>query len=112
MKENVVAVCGGRDYSDAKMVSKMLKKAHPTLIVHGAATGADTLAGKFAQRNGIPVISVPAKWNLHGRSAGPRRNQKIIDRYRPHKLIAFPGGVGTADMVRRAKAAGILVVEV
>jgi predicted Rossmann-fold nucleotide-binding protein len=30
---------------------------------------------------------------------------------RPDAVIAFPGGKGTADMVRKARAAGLPVVE-
>jgi hypothetical protein len=32
--------------------------------------------------------------------------------YGPDLVVAFPGGRGTADMVRRAKAAGCEVLEV
>jgi len=30
---------------------------------------------------------------------------------RPDIVLAFPGGTGTADMMRRARAAGVRVVE-
>jgi len=55
---------------------------------------------------------VRAKWSKHGRAAGPIRNQEMIDECKPDLVVAFPGGRGTADMVRRAKAAGIRVIEV
>lgn len=51
----------------------------------------------------------PAQWSLHGRSAGPRRNQRMLDEGRPDLVLAFPGARGTADLVRRAQAAGVLV---
>jgi hypothetical protein len=31
--------------------------------------------------------------------------------WRPDLLVAFAGGKGTADMVRRARAAGVEVIE-
>jgi hypothetical protein len=31
---------------------------------------------------------------------------------RPDVVIAFPGGAGTADMVRKARVAGVRVMEV
>lgn len=46
----------------------------------------------------------------HGRAAGPIRNQQMLDEGKPHLVVAFPGGTGTADMVRRAQAAGVLVL--
>jgi hypothetical protein len=36
----------------------------------------------------------------------------MIDEGKPELVIAFPGGSGTADMVRRARAANIPVIEV
>jgi len=53
-----------------------------------------------------------ANWRTHGKAAGPIRNQQMLDEGRPHLVVAFPGGTGTADMVRRAKAAGVPVMEV
>jgi Lhr-like helicase len=36
----------------------------------------------------------------------------MIDEGKPDLVIAFPGGRGTADMVGRARKAGIRVVEI
>jgi hypothetical protein len=51
-----------------------------------------------------------AEWSTHGRSAGPRRNALMLDRERPVLVVAFPGGTGTRDMVRRARAAQVPVL--
>ena len=40
------------------------------------------------------------------------RNEYILMDYKPRRLIAFPGGRGTADMVKRANHAEIEVIEV
>ncbi len=53
-----------------------------------------------------------ADWHEHGRAAGPIRNARMIAEGRPDLVIAFPGGRGTADMVSRARKAGIEVREV
>jgi hypothetical protein len=50
-----------------------------------------------------------ADWNTHGRAAGPIRNQRMLDEVKPELVVAFPGGRGTADMVRRAREAGVNV---
>jgi len=49
-----------------------------------------------------------ADWETHGRAAGPIRNEKMLT-WKPDLVVAFPGGVGTADLVRRAEAAGVPV---
>ena len=36
----------------------------------------------------------------------------MLDEGKPDLVIAFPGGKGTADMARRAREAGIEVIEV
>lgn len=114
-----VLVCGGRDYGnryEQEASNREEKyKMHVILseykhiygdiftIIHGAARGADTLAGKWAKANGIPVIEFPADWNKHGKRAGPIRNQQMLDEGKPDVVIAFRGGQGTADMVKRSK---------
>ena len=114
-----VLVCGGRDYQDANTVGLALASLHTnelrgpiTLLIHGGARGADSLAGRWAFDNEVPVSVFFADWNRHGKVAGPIRNQRMIDEMKPELVIAFPGGRGTADMARRAKQAGIDVMEI
>ena len=110
-----VLVCGGRDYSDYALFCwhmHEIGKGGIKSVIHGAAPGADTLAGAWAKEHGVPVKAYPAAWNIHGRGAGPIRNQHMLDDGKPDLVIAFPGGRGTADMVRRANKAGIPVKEI
>lgn len=87
-----------------------------SVLIHGACrTGADRHANAWAQRKMKPIEAYPAVWRVDGKidkSAGPRRNQRMIDVGRPQLVVAFSGGRGTADMVSRAKKAGIEVIEV
>jgi hypothetical protein len=80
-------------------------------VVHGAARGADTLAKFWAQSNERPETPVEAKWRVYGNAAGPIRNNEMLT-MSPDMVVAFPGGPGTADMVRKALAAGITVLHV
>jgi hypothetical protein len=105
-----VLVCGGRDYSDWDVFCNVLDYHQPDEIISGMARGADMLAATYARRFKIPLLEFPADWNKHGRAAGPIRNQQMLDEGRPDMVIAFPGGRGTADMVSRAKKAGVRVV--
>ena len=114
-----VLVCGGRDYDKAQVwnalehiVQSEICPWPPTCLIHGAARGADEGAAEWAKSEGIKSIAYPANWRKHGKAAGPMRNQKMIDEAKPDAVVAFPGGRGTADMVRRAYSAGIPVVEI
>jgi len=108
-----VAVCGGRDFSDTDLLVAILDRLvlKGDVIVHGDAKGADSMADFYARSRGRDVIRVPARWDSYGKGAGPRRNA-VIAALPLRLLIAFPGGVGTADMVKRARARGIPVEEV
>lgn len=110
----VVLVTGGRDYADRERVAAELSALAPGLVLHGAAKGADTLAESWARENGVHFASVPALWYSHLRGAGPKRNAVLVEMCRRlgGTVLAFPGGNGTADCVRRAKAAGLTVREV
>lgn len=107
-------VCGGRSYLDAAWLSQTLDKMHAEMpiseLAHGGAEGADALAGKWAEAKGIPVRVYEADWKREGKSAGPRRNARMLKDFKPDLVIAFAGGAGTADMVKRAIQAGVRTV--
>lgn len=109
-----ILVCGGRGYADHARVHEVLylHAAGASAILQGGAPGADRLARDWAEANGILSWTIPAEWRKHGKAAGPIRNQRMLDAGEPALVIAFPGGRGTADMVRRARAAGVPVLEV
>jgi hypothetical protein len=109
----IVLVTGGRDYRDAKTVSEVLtrvhKEHHIQLLVHGCATGLDTLAALWASARGIQPAGCPALWDFYGKMAGSVRNGAMM-RLKPELVVAFPGGNGTANMVGQAEQAGIRVI--
>jgi hypothetical protein len=107
-------VCGGRDFKDHNLLVTALAPYRTTasVLIEGDAPGLDTLAGFWAEANGIIVLRFPAQWKKYGNAAGPIRNQQMIDEGKPDRVVAFPGGKGTMDMVRKARAARIEVIEV
>jgi hypothetical protein len=109
-------VCGGRDYADRGHVfatlDRVTAKRPIGLVIHGAARGADTLAGAWATERKVEAWAFPANWQKHGKAAGHLRNQAMLTHGKPNGVVAFPGGSGTADMVARANSAGITVMEV
>lgn len=115
-KDLAVLVCGGRYYQNTKQLYRIMDAIQALygfkILIHGGATGADELAGKWAQERDLKKIVVKAKWEKYGKSAGPLRNQAMLDMFAPDLIIAFEGGAGTADMVRRAKLAGVPVKEI
>jgi hypothetical protein len=109
-----VLVCGGRDFHDEEQMQNVLEAylVQGDTVIHGAARGADALAGDVAGRIlGYTVEVYPADWAKYGKSAGPIRNQQMLDTG-PELVIAMPGGRGTADMIGRAQRAGVKVIEV
>jgi len=107
-------VCGGRYFADEVFLRAQMNAAigqrRNVVVIHGDAPGADRLADKIAREAGVPIVRFRAGWSL-GRRAGPIRNQRMIDEGRPDLVLAMPGGDGTADMVRRALAAGIPTIQ-
>ena len=110
-----VLVCGGRDYADSMRVERELdalaKWTAKISIIEGGASGADAFAHRWAQKRNAPIQTFRADWEAHGKAAGPIRNAKMLAAG-PDLVLAFPGGKGTADMVRRARLAGVKVCEV
>ena len=105
-----VLVCGGRSYQGD--VSHALDRLDIGLIIHGAAWGADMAAESWAKRRSVAYVGVPAEWGKYGKAAGPMRNTRMLKDWGPDLVVAFPGDIGTADMVKKAKVAGIKIIEV
>lgn len=109
-----IIVCGGRDFADSAHVWNMLSEIDDmegiASVAHGGAPGADSEAGKWASHSRKPVQVYSARWKQEGKAAGPLRNQRMLDQFKPDAVVAFPGGRGTADMVRRAQAAGVRII--
>ena len=97
---------------------ELRKLPSDTLIIHGAARGADTLGKFVAEKIGLKVINdgkgFPADWNRYGKGAGPVRNQQMIDEGKPDLVLAFHENInesrGTKDMVARARGIGLKVI--
>lgn len=115
-----ILACGGRDYRNPQHLSQVLSdvvaeyvmQGEPAKLIHGGARGADTMAGQWAASNNIEVQVFPANWDRDGRAAGPIRNSQMLAEGKPDVVVAFPGGKGTADMIAKARRAGVPVREI
>ena len=116
-----VLVCGGRNWSRRQATFEALDILHAekgfSRVIHGAARGADSLAGAWAKSRGVPVTEYPANWyppETRGkldRGAGFKRNFQMLHEGMPSLVIAFPGGAGTRHMIAAAKHAEVTVVD-
>jgi hypothetical protein len=106
-----ILVCGGRDYNDQKKFNAVMKEYDRviTTLISGRAKGADSLAEDWAARHMVNAEIYPADWRRYGRSAGYQRNLRMRDEGKPDLVIAFPGGRGTAMMIKLAEEKGIKV---
>lgn len=94
-------------------MAEVLNEIDITEIIHGAARGADTMAGDYGYASKIPVRTFPADWDQYGKRAGPIRNHQMLAE-KPDLVVGFigPNSRGTKHMLDIAKKAGIKVHEV
>ncbi|MEW2266900.1 SLOG family protein [Streptomyces sp. NPDC047868] len=132
----LIGFTGSRSFPDPNLIDDGLMDVwHDALedgydgieLIHGDADGADSIADAWAMRHGVPRRRRPADWdgpcaancpqghrriNRRGSEycplAGHRRNQQMVDEG-PVLVVAahHANSSGTADCMRRAKAAGI-----
>jgi len=117
-------VCGSRTWTDRPRLREVLDQVvtehsdgQVVTVIEGDARGADRLAGQLARERGWRLERYPADWSGEGRAAGFRRNARMLREGHPDLVVAFTVGPlaasrGTADMVRRARAAGVPVQHV
>lgn len=130
-----VIIAGGRNFKHGEKhyewIEKILSKKLDIEFVDGNATGADEINKIMADRLLAGRKDFPADWDdietdkpcvVRYRSdgtpynvlAGYNRNQEMAEyasavEGEKGALILFPGGKGSADMLKRAKKHGLLI---
>jgi hypothetical protein len=125
-------VCGGRWWNDQSRVDAVLDRLHSqyrfTVLIQGGQVtrrrhytycqltkiefiGADYQAKVWAEKRDVPVIEEKADWASSPRGAGFIRNSKMLRDHKPDLGVAFTGQIGTADMIRKMRKAGVPVLE-
>ena len=106
-------IAGGRDYNltpeDYALLDKLLIELPITEVVSGCARGADACGETWAVTRKIPVKPFPADWDKHSRAAGPVRNSEMAEY--AEACVLFPGGRGTGDMLKKATAKGLKIID-
>lgn len=115
MDKFTILVTGDRHWTNRTLVQSVLAEyPAPARLIHGACSGADTIAAEIGKELGFDVVGYPADWRRWGDAAGPMRNGEMLQLERPDLVIAFHNNLwgksrGTRDMVEKAKDAGVAV---
>lgn len=97
-------------YTDAVRVKR---PSEEITVVYGAAPGVDWIAHEWAVEHGHTAEPHAAQWGKYGKTAGPLRNQEMVNTGATLAL-AFPaagsqGKGGTWDLIHRAADAGMSI---
>jgi hypothetical protein len=109
-----VLITGSRTWGNVHAIRRELEKlSSGSIIIHGGARGADTIADSIARELDLEVLVFRAEWARFYRAAGVIRNEAMLKEGKPDLVLAFHEEIatskGTHDMVRRATAAGVPV---
>lgn len=107
-------IAGGRDYDltdvDLWYLDTFRERIDGLEIVTGGCpTGADFWAEVWARTWGIPVKTFKAHWDVHGRAAGPIRNEAMAAY--GDAVMLFPGGRGTESMKKEAVKKSLFIFD-
>lgn len=100
-----------RDLAERVLDSLMRIHGDNLIVVHGdCPTGVDRAFREACENRKVTHEPHPADWAKHGKSAGPRRNQQMVDAGAT-KCLAFSQEIGrsrgTKDCAQRAAEAVI-----
>lgn len=93
-----VMVTGSRGWKNElaiEFVLATIDMSGPFMLVHGGASGADSIAGRWAEKNRVLQRHHIANWNLYGKSAGLIRNEEMLKSLNPANgdiVLAFWDG--------------------
>lgn len=101
-----IGVVGSRNFDDYHYLVQVLNRYNFLNIVSGGAEGADQLAESYAIDHNINFQEFLPDWDKYGKSAGPRRNQQIVEA--SDELIVFwdgksKGAKSTINLARQMK---------
>ena len=118
-----ILICGDRNYTNKKKIKDCLQQIikefkidnswEDHYVIHGCASGADSMGGIVGKELGFIILEFPAEWSKYGNGAGPIRNRQQLKEGKPDLVMAFHPNIntskGTKDMVYISKQAGVPV---
>lgn len=111
-----VLICGSRYWTDEAPIRQLLTENQQSisLVIHGGARGADSIASRIASELKLPQSIHPPDWEKYGKRAGILRNIEMLYTMRPTRVVAYTDDLstskGTAHMVRIAQKEKIPVI--
>jgi len=102
-----IIIAGGRNFNNYELLKDycdtILIGPEKYTIISGKARGADALGERYAREKGYVIEEYPANWDMHGKSAGYKRNLEMANT--ADTLIVFWNEIskGTKHMIDIAK---------
>jgi hypothetical protein len=111
-----IAVTGGLDFNDYRLIWDRLDKVHAKhpdmVLLHGGSPkGAELIAAKWATSRKVPQIAFKPDWTKHAKAAPFKRNDAILETL-PIGVMVFPGTGIQDNLADKAKKLGIPVWKV
>ena len=108
-----IAVTGGLDFNDHRLIWDRLDKAHAKhpdmVLLHGGSPkGAEFIAAKWADTRKVPQIAFRPDWTKHAKAAPFKRNDAMLD-VLPIGVMVFPGTGIQDNLADKARKLGIPV---
>jgi hypothetical protein len=108
-----IAVSGGADFNDHRLIWDRLDKVHAKhpdmVLLHGGTPkGAERIAARWADHRKVPQIAFKPEWTRNGKAAPFKRNDAMLD-VLPIGVMVFPGTGIQENLGDKAKTLGIPV---
>jgi hypothetical protein len=108
-----IAVTGGFDFNDHRLIWDRLDKVHAKhpdmVLLHGGSPkGAELTAAKWATNRKVPQIAFRPDWTKHAKAAPFKRNDAMLD-VLPIGVMVFPGTGIQDNFADKARKLGIPV---
>lgn len=108
-----IAVTGGLDFNDHRLIWDRLDKVHAKhpdmVLLHGGSPkGAELIAAKWATARKVPQIAFKPDWTRHAKAAPFKRNDAMLN-VLPIGVMYFPGTGIQDNLADKARKLGIPV---
>ena len=108
-----IALTGGLDFNDHRMIWDRLDKVHAKhpdmVLLHGGSPkGAELIAAKWASNRNVPQIAFKPDWTKHAKAAPFKRNDAMLA-VLPIGVLHFPGTGIQDNLADKARKLGIPV---
>ena len=108
-----VAVTGGTDFNDHRLIWAKLDQVHAKhpemVLLHGGSPkGAELIAARWADSRKVPQVAFKPDFAKHARAAPFKRNDVLLETM-PIGVLVFPGSGIQENLADKARELGIKV---